>query len=176
MMTPKHETNRLAVHFSSNTDEWSTPQSFFELVNAELGPFDLDPCCLPESAKGAVYYTPTTDGLIQPWFGRVWMNPPYGATIHQWTKKAVRCVKRGEAKIVVALLPARTDTRWWHRDVHAADEIRFIKGRLKFGTATDAAPFPSALVIWESGGDVTPRVTTMLTAELPAAFDFEATA
>lgn len=134
----------LAVHFSSETDVWATPQDFFEQLNAEFG-FDLDPCALPDNAKCARYFTPDDDGLAQSWVGRVFMNPPYGRTIGQWMRKAFESAQAGAT--VVCLVPARTDTAWWH-DYAARGEVRFIRGRLKFGNAKTSAPFPSAVVIF----------------------------
>jgi phage N-6-adenine-methyltransferase len=133
------------VHFSSETDEWPTPQDFFDEVDRELGPFNLDPCCTPESAKAPKFFTKEDDGLTQRWEGKVWMNPPYGRTIKQWMKKAYESSLHGA--FVVCLVPSRTDTAWWH-DYAMKGEVRFIRGRLKFGNATTSAPFPSALVIF----------------------------
>ena len=133
------------LHFSSKTDLWSTPQAFFDDVNAEFGPFDLDPCCTAENSKAPHFYTIAEDGLKQPWFGRVWMNPPYGRAIGAWMEKAYNESQNG--CLVVCLVPARTDTAWWHNWA-TKGEIRFIKGRLKFGGSKNAAPFPSALVIF----------------------------
>jgi phage N-6-adenine-methyltransferase len=133
------------VHFSSDTDEWPTPQDFFDEVGRELGPFDLDPCCTPTSAKEPKFFTKEDDGLTQRWEGKVWMNPPYGRTIKQWMKKAYESSLCGA--FVVCLIPSRTDTAWWH-DYAMKGEVRFIRGRLKFGNATENAPFPSALVIF----------------------------
>jgi phage N-6-adenine-methyltransferase len=138
----------MSVHFSSATDEWSTPLHFFDRLAAEFGGFDLDPCCLPSSAKAPLYYTPETDGLSAEWRGKVWLNPPYGRTIGAWTTKARESVEGGSADLVVGLVPARTDTEWWHRDVLAASEVRMVRGRLRFGEATTSAPFPSVVVIW----------------------------
>ena len=133
------------VHFSSNTDIWSTPQDFYNKLNAEFS-FNLDPCALPENAKCDKFFTPEQDGLKQDWGGyRVFMNPPYGREIGKWVEKAATC----KADIVVGLLPARTDTRWFHEHIYGKAEIRFIKGRLKFGDATNSAPFPSMIVVWK---------------------------
>jgi len=140
-------TATMSVHFSSATDKWSTPQAYFDVVEAEFGQFDLDVCADESNAKCLRYYTMDTDGLSQPWFGRCWMNPPYGRTIGAWVRKAFESAQGGAT--VVCLLPARTDTRWWHEYVMKADDIRFIKGRLKFGGSKNSAPFPSALVIFK---------------------------
>lgn len=141
------------IHFSSKSDDWSTPDDFFAKVVAEFGPFDLDPCATAENAKAPHFYTAEQDGLGQDWHGKVWCNPPYGRGIGEWVRSAVQETSDVSwADLVVMLLPARTDTKWWHDYVipHAA-EIRFIKGRLKFGGAKNSAPFPSALVIFRRG-------------------------
>lgn len=132
------------LHFSSETDEWPTPRGFFNEVEREFGVFDLDPCCTVESAKALRYFTKETDGLNQTWRGKVWMNPPYGRTIGQWMKKAYESAQEG--CLVVCLVPSRTDTAWWH-EYAMKGEVRFIRGRLKFGDAKNSAPFPSALII-----------------------------
>lgn len=128
---------------SGGTDEWATPQDFYDVVNAEFG-FDLDVCALDSSAKCERYFTPETNGLAHEWTGTVWMNPPYGDVIEQWMSKAYESARRGAT--VVCLVPARTDTRWFH-DYCFPMEVRFIKGRLRFGLAEASAPFPSCLVV-----------------------------
>ena len=137
--------NRDAM-FSSASCEWETPKEFFDRQDAVYH-FDLDVCATPGNAKCARYYTEEQDGLVQPWTGRCWMNPPYGRTIGKWVQKAYESVRGGDADLVVCLLPARTDTAWWH-DYCMKGEVQFIRGRLKFGNARNAAPFPSALVIF----------------------------
>jgi len=133
-----------SVHFLSRTDEWATPQTFFDAVNAEHGPMELDVCATPANAKCPRYYTKVDDGLKQPWMGKCWMNPPYGRVISDWMRKAYESAQAGAT--VVCLVPARTDTAWWH-DYAAKGEVRFIRGRLKFGDGKNSAPFPSALVV-----------------------------
>lgn len=133
-----------AVHFSSATDLWETPQEFFDKVNAEFG-FELDVCATPENAKCPRYFTKEIDGLAQEWKGVCWMNPPYGREIGRWMRKAYESARGGAT--VVCLVPARTDTAWWH-DYATKGEVRFIRGRLKFGNSRHSAPFPSALVIF----------------------------
>lgn len=130
---------------TSKTDLWSTPQDFFDKLDAEFH-FALDVCALPENAKCERYYTPTDDGLTQRWSGVCWMNPPYGKVIGKWMQKAYESSITGGAT-VVCLVPARTDTAWWH-DYAMRGEIRFIRGRLKFGSSKNSAPFPSAIVIF----------------------------
>lgn len=130
--------------FSSNTDLWATPQDFFNKLNEEFH-FEIDVCALPENAKCDKHYTPNIDGLKQEWTGICWMNPPYGRAIGNWVKKAYESSQNGAT--VVCLLPSRTDTKWWH-EYCMKGEIRFVKGRLKFGGAKNSAPFPSAVVIF----------------------------
>lgn len=137
-----------SVHFSSQTCVWATPEWLFDELNQEFG-FTLDVCALPENAKCEQYFTPDDDGLLMPWSGTAWCNPPYGNRIGDWLHKAR--LESGNGVTTVFLIPARTDTRWFHGHVLGqADEIRFIKGRLKFGGAKDSAPFPSMLVIYKS--------------------------
>ena len=140
------------VHFSSETDLWATPQDTFDALNAEFGPFDVDVCAVAGNAKCARFYTPETDGLAQDWApSRCWMNPPYGRTIARWMCKAWEESMRGAT--VVCLVPARTDTAWWH-DYAMKGQIRFLRGRLKFGNAKHSAPFPSAVVVFPANAEV----------------------
>lgn len=135
-----------SVHFMSQTVEWATPQDYFDKVNAEFGPFTLDVCATPQNAKCAEFFTAEQDGLRQEWAPRrCWMNPPYGRVIGDWMRKAYEESKRGAT--VACLVPARTDTRWWH-DYAMKGQIRFIRGRLKFGAGKANAPFPSALIVF----------------------------
>lgn len=133
-----------AFFFSSKTDLWSTPQNFFDDLNAEFV-FETDVCATPENSKCARFFTEDTNGLNQEWTGVCWMNSPYGRNIKSWVKKAYESSLGGTT--VVCLLPARTDTSWWH-DYAIKGEIRFIRGRLKFGGQKNSAPFPSAVVIF----------------------------
>jgi phage N-6-adenine-methyltransferase len=130
--------------FTSNTDLWATPQSFFDKLNEEFN-FELDVCANDDNAKCDRYFTQETDGLKQDWKGICWMNPPYGRSIGDWVKKAYESSLKGST--VVCLLPSRTDTKWWH-EYCMKGEIRLVKGRLKFGDSTNSAPFPSAVVIF----------------------------
>lgn len=134
----------MSVHFSSATDLWATPQDFFDGYNAKFG-FQLDVCATPENAKCARFFTKADDGLAQDWQGVCWMNPPYGRTIGQWMRKAYESSLNGAT--VVCLVPARTDTRWWH-EYAMRGEIEFIRGRLRFGGHNNSAPFPSAVVVF----------------------------
>lgn len=140
--------NKTKGMFTSTTDLWETPQAFFDQLNAEFC-FSLDACALPWNAKCERYYTPEQDGLSQPWTGVVWCNPPYGRKIGKWVEKAVASVSEGAT--VVMLLPARTDTQWFHRYIYHQAEIRFVPGRLKFGGAKWNAPFPCMVVIFRPG-------------------------
>ena len=130
------------LFFSSKSEEWATPQDFFEQIDKEFH-FNLDACATAENAKCDKYYTKEQDGLSQEWNGIVWRNPPYGRSIGMWVKKAY------ESKATVVLLvPARTDTKWFHDYVLGKAEVRFVKGRLKFGGCKNSAPFPSMLVVY----------------------------
>jgi phage N-6-adenine-methyltransferase len=136
--------------FSSKTDLWATPQDFFDRLNAEFN-FTLDPCSDGTNAKCQKYYTAKENGLAQDWSGeRVFMNPPYGRVIGAWIRKAYEEGTKPNT-LVVALIPARTDTKYWHDYVMKAKEIRFVRGRLKFGDGRNSAPFPSAVVIFRGG-------------------------
>lgn len=133
------------VHFSNNKTEWGTPQPFFDELNKRFH-FALDVCALPENAKCEDYFTPEVNGLAQDWYGICWMNPPYGKEIAAWIQKAYEESRKGVT--VVCLLPARTDTRWFHDYCLPFGAITFLKGRLKFEEAPASAPFPSMLVIF----------------------------
>jgi len=132
------------VHFSSEKVEWETPQDIFDSLNEKYN-FDIDVCALPENTKCKKYYSPYDNGLEQKWEGSCWMNPPYGREIGKWMKKAYESSQNGAT--VVCLVPARTDTAWWH-DYAMKGEIEFIRGRLKFGGHKNSAPFPSAIIIF----------------------------
>lgn len=132
------------VMFSSKTDLWETPQTFFDKLNQEFG-FTLDACAVPDNAKCERYYTPEQDGLSQPWDGVVWCNPPYGREVGKWVRRGLMASENGA--IVVMLLPARTDTKWFHDYIYGKAEIRFVRGRLKFGGG-NSAPFPSMVVVF----------------------------
>jgi len=129
------------VHFMSKTSEWETPQEFFDELDREFH-FKLDVCATDSNAKLNSYFTDEMDGLNQPWSSCNWMNPPYGREIGKWVKKA------SENPVTVCLLPARTDTKWFHDYILGKAEIRFIKGRLKFGGSKNSAPFPSMVVVF----------------------------
>jgi phage N-6-adenine-methyltransferase len=147
MSNDRTQMGKMAVHYSSKSAEWETPQDFYEMLNGTFQ-FNLDPCASAETAKCENYFTEQEDGLSKNWEGhRVFMNPPYGRQIGKWIKKAY---EEGEKRgtIVVCLIPSRTDTKYWHEYCMKADEIYLVKGRLKFGNSSNAAPFPSAVVVF----------------------------
>lgn len=146
------------VMFSSASGVWETPQDFFNTLNEEFR-FTLDAAALPENAKVSHFYTPEMDGLKQPWYGSVWCNPPYGRGIDQWIAKGYWAARNGDA-LVVMLVPARTDTRWFHQYVYNNPyaELRFIPGRLKFGGSSNSAPFPSLVIIFRPWFYTTPVI------------------
>lgn len=139
------------VMFSSSTDLWATPQSFFDQLNNEFR-FTLDPCATAENAKCRSFYTKEDDGLKQDWGGQiVFCNPPYGREIKDWVRKCYEESKKPNT-VVVMLIPARTDTAYFHEYIYKRAEVRFIRGRLKFGDAKNSAPFPSMVVIFRNNG------------------------
>lgn len=138
----------VGLMFSSKTDLWSTPQNFFDSLNEEFN-FTLDPCATPKNAKCDKYYTANENGLAQNWQGEtVFCNPPYGRAIKDWVIKCYEESKKPNT-VVVMLIPARTDTIYFHDYIyHKVKEMRFVKGRLKFGNAKNSAPFPSMIIIF----------------------------
>lgn len=135
------------VLFSSKSMEWETPQEFFDRLDREFH-FTLDPCATAETAKCEKFYTKETDGLAQNWGGEtVFCNPPYGRAIKDWVKKSYD-ESRKKNTLVVMLIPARTDTKYFHEYIYGKAEIRFVRGRLKFGGSENSAPFPSMVVIY----------------------------
>lgn len=137
------------VMFSTGKDDWETPQYLFEQLDSEFH-FTLDPCCTPENKKCKKFYTEADNGLAKDWEGEtVFVNPPYSSKMQDlWIKKCYEESMKGIT--VVALLPARTDTKRFHQYILNKAEIRFLEGRLKFGGgAKNSAPFPSMVVIWK---------------------------
>jgi len=126
----------LKVHFSSQKLDWQTPKDVYDKLDNEFH-FDFDPCPV----------NPTFDGLSIEWGNSNFVNPPYGREIGKWIKKGYE--EYLKCKTVVFLVPSRTDTKWWHEYLMKADEIRFVKGRIKFGESATGAPFPSAIVIFK---------------------------
>lgn len=138
--------------FSSVTDEWYTPIEFYNALNKEFN-FNLDPCATDINHKCAKYFTKEDNGLLQSWGGyNVFCNPPYGRAINAWVEKAYNESKKDNT-LIVMLLPARTDTKWFHNFIYHKAEIRFIKGRLKFGGSKGDAPFPSMLAIYKGANN-----------------------
>ena len=134
--------------FSSGKDDWETPKELFKELDREFH-FTLDPCCTPETAKCKKFYTEKEDGLSKDWEREtVFCNPPYSpGKQNVWVEKCYRESRKPGTK-VVALLPARTDTKRFHEYIWGKAEIRFLKGRLKFEGSKNTAPFPSMVVIW----------------------------
>ena len=146
--------------FGRATDEWETPQAFFDALDAEFG-FDLDTAAKPSNAKTNRYLSDLDGALSVDWFDYIigeaqptcWLNPPY-SKVQQFIAKAAWEARKGCT--VVCLVPSRTDTRWWHEHIWDSEkhqprpgvEIRFVKGRLKFGEGKNSAPFPSVVVIF----------------------------
>ncbi len=138
-----------AALFSSHTCEWATPTKLFAQLAGEFS-FKLDVCATAQNAKCHRYFTLRDNAIFQPWAPEVcWMNPPYGPDLPTWMKKAWEESRRGAT--VVCLVPARTDTAWWHDFALQAAEIRFIRGRLRFGETGGKATFPSVLVVFKPG-------------------------
>lgn len=131
--------------FTSNSCEWATPLQVFRELDQEFH-FNLDPCATPDNAKCKRFYTKEIDGLLQNWGGcSVFCNPPYGREIGKWVRK---CYEESKRATVVMLIPARTDTAWFHDYIWNKSEVRFIRGRLHFNGAKNAAPFPSMIVVF----------------------------
>ena len=149
----------MKVHYMSESNEWATPQHFFDKLDKEYQ-FTLDPCATDENAKCKNYFTIEDDGLKQDWGGHVvFCNPPYGREIKHWVEKSYKESLKPDTKVVM-LIPARTDTQYWHKWIFPyASKILFVKGRLKFGNGKGSAPFPSAVV--EFGGKTKQYIGTI---------------
>tara|TARA_R110002124_G_scaffold257840_1_gene423552 strand:- start:406 stop:879 length:474 start_codon:yes stop_codon:yes gene_type:complete len=142
--------NTQGVMFSSKTGMWATPQDFFDKLSWRFGKFDLDPCASPSNTKCANFFTEAEDGLTKDWGGFTsFVNPPYGRGIDKWIQKGFEESQKEGTKVVM-LIPARTDTKYWHKFVMRASEVYFVKGRLKFGDSKNSAPFPSAVVVFDN--------------------------
>jgi phage N-6-adenine-methyltransferase len=138
---------KLAVNLSSPHSQWQTPQHIVDRAIEVLGAIDLDPCTDSKNAPVApakIQWTLEENGLTQPWQGRVWLHPPYGRVIGKWLDKLCAEYETGDVTAAIALLPARTDTQWWQHLTKYP--MCFIRGRLRFGTHTNSAPFPSAVI------------------------------
>ena len=133
--------------FTSKTGEWETPKWLFDELDKEFN-FEIDVCATKENAKCKRFFTKEDNAWRKEWANVNWMNPPYGRDIKTWVRKAfMHSTKFG--KTTVALLPARTDTEWFHDYIYNKAEIRFLKGRLKFSGSKNSAPFPSMIVIFK---------------------------
>lgn len=137
--------------YNGNGRHWATPPEVFDPLHKEFN-FTLDPCAQPHTAKCARYFTEADDGLKQDWSGeRVFMNPPYGREVYAWTRKA----RDSGAEVVVGLLPASCDLKWWHEDVVGHAEVRYIRGRVRFltgGPYRASGFFASVITIWRPNG------------------------
>lgn len=143
------------IHFSSKSNEYETPQWLFDKLNKKYN-FTLDVAASIKNHKCLDYFDKMDDGLKIDWYehnnklgekaGSIWMNPPYGRQIHKWIKKAYEESLKGA--IIVCLIPARTDTKYWHDYIFDKAKIEFLKGRLKFNNSKNSAPFPSAVVVY----------------------------
>jgi phage N-6-adenine-methyltransferase len=136
---------RLKPHFTAKKANWETPQALFDELDVEFG-FQFDLAADETNAKCDRFYTIEDDALNQPWEGVCWLNPPFGRGIELWLSRAVEAAQAGAT--VVVLVPARTDTIWWHDLVIPHAEIRFLRGRLQFEGAATSAPFPSAILVY----------------------------
>ncbi len=143
----------MSVHFSSKTDMWETPTNLF-IKYDDIYNFKIDVCATLQNSKCPEFFSPEVDGLKQKWTGTCWMNPPYGKVIGAWMKKAYESSLSGAT--VVCLVPARTDTKWWH-DYAMKGEIEFLRGRIKFGGHKNCAPFPSAIVVFDGNARAQPK-------------------
>lgn len=134
------------IHFNSNSDEWETPQHIFNKYN-DIYKFTLDAAATSLNAKCTNYFTKESNGLEQGWYGNVWCNPPY-SNVKLWIQKAYEESLKGIT--ITMLLPARTDTIAWHEYIFPHAKVEFLKGRLKFSNSKNSAPFPSAIVIFQT--------------------------
>ena len=135
--------------YNGNGREWATPWELFRPLDSEFR-FTVDACATADNTKSPRFWTEAENGLEQDWTReRVWMNPPYGREVYAWARKA----RDSRASIVVGLLPASTDLKWWHEDVVGhASELRWIRGRVRFltdGPYRASGFFPSVIVIWK---------------------------
>ena len=130
------------------SDDWASPREMVETWSKTHGPFTFDPCASETNATAPEYLTEQDNGLMHQWKGKIWFNPPYGRGLIHWMIKANLELDSGRVESIVAILPARTDTQWFHNEVLArGHEVHFIKGRVKYGNGKKPAPFPSIIVI-----------------------------
>jgi phage N-6-adenine-methyltransferase len=149
-MPRKKKPNKMAVHYSSQKQDWGTPVHLFAALDKKYGPFKLDAAASPLNAKVSNYFTEAQDALKLDWapYGKVWLNPPYKG-ISKWIEKCVEESKKGA--FIVVLMPARTDTRYFHDHIYNKKyvDVVFLKGRIRFAGAPASAPFPSMLAIFK---------------------------
>ncbi len=151
---------------SSAHHGWQTPVALAELLTQAVGGFDLDPCAASADrrrarVKARLLLTAADDGLSVPWRGRVFVNPPYGRALKVWVRKCASEVAIGRA-MVVGLVPARPDTRWWHDHIAGQSDVFMLRGRLQFGDGGQSAPFPSAVVVWGGKHELVARLSAAL--------------
>lgn len=139
--------------FSAKSVEYETPQAFFDALDVEFH-FTLDVAASIENAKCLVFYTRDQDGLSQSWTGTCWCNPPYGRDLPRWIRKAVESARAGTTTVM--LIPARTNTNWWHDLVMVHGVVRFVRGRLRFNGGRHGLPFPLAVVVIQKSGGLHP--------------------
>ncbi len=172
-LMPRGQKQAFYTHAGNSSIDlcWTTPKSLLHRLYAVFGTFDLDPCSPTANGRYApvqarMYFTEDDDGLSLPWLGQVFVNPPYGRQLSQWIEKARTEVQEGRALNATVLVPARTDTKWWHNYIAGSAYVILLKGRLSFGQGGQTAPFPSALVIWGAG----PDLVNQLEAAFPEAW------
>lgn len=144
------------ILFSSTSSEYSTPKYLFDALNKEFH-FTLDACASSRNTKCSCFYSLKDNALLSVWQGNVFMNPPYGRGLYDWVKKAYDSIRSTEANVVVALLPARTDTAWFHDFVRLAYEVRFIRGRLHFENTLYSAAYPNMIVVFKVNAHLYPK-------------------
>ena len=150
---------------SSGNNSWETPADLAEALSAAVGGFDLDPCASTRDrrkarVKAKILLTEADDGLSVPWRGRCFVNPPYGRGVSEWMRKCFEEAQRG--CIVVGLIPARPDSRYWHEYIAQRGDVFMLRGRLKFGDGANSAPFPSCVVVWGADADLINRISLAL--------------
>ena len=159
---------------SSAHHGWQTPAALAELLTHAVGGFDLDPCAASADrrrarVKARLLLTVDDDGLSVPWRGRVFVNPPYGRALKLWVRKCASEAATGRS-VIIGLVPARPDTRWWHDHIAGQSDVFMLRGRLQFGDGGQSAPFPSAVVVWGAK----PELVTRLSAALVGAWHIPA--
>lgn len=159
---------REQLHHKWNNDHWATPPAFVAQLEARYGAFQLDPCATRATAKAPRFYTPRQNGLLRPWDGRVFLNPPYSEVL-PWVERAARLTRRGRCPLVIALLPPCVDTGWWHDWVLPYAQILWVRGRIHFlgenGKPAKATRSPNVVAVYE-GPHVAPGQTLWTRASI----------